>query len=191
MFSASVTISQLHGVMLRVVVAWMVGLLFAGIVHADGAALSAGAIAGRGALPIADKVIVRKAERTMYLVRGNEILRSYRVALGLRPDGHKEQEGDFRTPEGKYKLSRRNARSDYFLSIQVSYPNDDDIARSRKLGVSPGGAIMIHGLPNTPRKPLDYYNRTDWTDGCIAVANSDMVEIWLMTNIDTPIEILP
>ncbi len=186
-----VRISKLHNAMLRAVVAWAFSLLFGGIVHADGAALSTGAITSGGALPLADKVLVRKAERTMLLMRGNEILRSYRVALGLRPDGHKEQEGDFRTPEGKYKLSRRNARSDYFLSIQVSYPNDDDIARSRKLGVSPGGAIMIHGLPNSPRKSLDYYNRTDWTDGCIAVANSDMVEIWLMTNIDTPIEIVP
>ncbi len=161
-------------------------------IHADGTAIAtAGALVPSGGLPVADKIVVHKSERRMYLMKGDSVLRSYPVRLGLRPVGHKEEEGDFRTPEGKYKVARRNARSDYFLSLQVSYPNDDDIARSQKARVSPGGAIMIHGLPNVPRKPLDYYNQTDWTDGCIAVSNSDMVEIWLMTALDMPIEILP
>lgn len=154
----------------------------------------AGAIAGpsiEAGLPLADTVIVRKAQRTLQLLRDGQVLRSYKVALGLRPDGHKQSEGDFRTPEGKYRLNRRNPNSEYFLSIQVSYPNDEDIAHARKLGVSPGGAIMIHGQPNTPRKPRDYYTNVDWTEGCIAVSNSDMVEIWLMTPPDTPIEIRP
>ena len=142
-------------------------------------------------LPAADNVVVKKSERRLYLMRQGEILRSYQIALGLRPAGHKQQEGDFRTPEGKYRLIRRNPRSDYFLSIEVSYPNAADTERARELGVSPGGAIMIHGLPNTPRKTLDYYRTTDWTDGCIAVSNSDMVEIWMMTPLNTPIEIIP
>lgn len=156
--------------------------------------LSSSAIAGsslEAGLPLADTVVVRKSQRTLQLLRDGQVLRSYKVALGLRPDGHKQYEGDFRTPEGKYKLVRRNPNSEYFLSIQVSYPNDIDIARARKQGMRPGGAIMIHGQPNTPRKPRDYYTNVDWTEGCIAVSNSDMVEIWLMTPPDTPIEIQP
>jgi murein L,D-transpeptidase YafK len=143
------------------------------------------------ALPMADRVLVNKAERTLQLLRNGEVLRTYKVALGLRPEGHKEFEGDFRTPEGVYHLSRRNPNSEYFLSIQIDYPNDRDIARARRQGVRPGGAIMIHGQPNMPRKPRDYYSNVDWTEGCIAVSNSDMVEIWLMTPPDTPIEIKP
>lgn len=143
------------------------------------------------ALPLADRVVVRKGERKLYLLRGEDVLRTYKVALGARPEGHKQFEGDYRTPEGKYRLTRRNPNSEYFLSIQVDYPNDHDIARARRQGLKPGGAIMIHGQPNTPRKSRDYYTNVDWTEGCIAVSNSDMVEIWLMTPPDTPIEIKP
>jgi murein L,D-transpeptidase YafK len=143
------------------------------------------------ALPVADRVVVNKSERKLQLLRNGEVLRTYKIALGLRPEGHKEFEGDFRTPEGQYRLSRRNPNSEYFLSIQIDYPNDRDVARARKQGVRPGGAIMIHGQPNVPRKPRDYYSNVDWTEGCIAVSNSDMVEIWLMTPPDTPIEIRP
>lgn len=142
-------------------------------------------------LPLADAIIVRKSERTLYLMRNREVLRSYKVSLGLRPDGHKQFEGDYRTPEGRYRLVRRNPNSEYFLSIQISYPNDTDAARARKRGLRPGGAIMIHGQPNTPRKPRDYYSNIDWTEGCIALSNPDMVEVWLMTPPDTPIEIQP
>ncbi|MET0986472.1 MAG: L,D-transpeptidase family protein [Steroidobacteraceae bacterium] len=157
------------------------------------AAVVAAAVAGTrdAGLPVADKVLVRKAERRLYLMHKGEVLRTYRIQLGLAPLGQKEQEGDFRTPEGRYRLVRRNANSDYFLSMQVSYPNDQDLARARVRGVPPGGAIMIHGLPNVPKKTLDYYEKVDWTDGCIAVSNSDMVEIWLMTPLDTLVEITP
>jgi murein L,D-transpeptidase YafK len=143
------------------------------------------------ALPLADSVVVSKSARMLYLMRNREVLRSYKVSLGLRPDGHKQFEGDYRTPEGSYRLVRRNPNSEYFLSIEISYPNKDDVARARKQGLRPGGAIMIHGQPNTPRKAPDYYSNVDWTEGCIAVTNSDMVEIWLMTPPDTPIEIQP
>lgn len=142
-------------------------------------------------LPLADRVVVRKGERKLLLMRGSDVLRTYRIALGARPEGHKEFEGDYRTPEGKYRLTRRNPNSEYFLSIQIDYPNERDIAKARRQGLRPGGAIMIHGQPNTPRKPRDYYSNVDWTEGCIAVSNSDMVEIWLMTPPDTPIEITP
>jgi murein L,D-transpeptidase YafK len=156
-----------------------------------GVATTGVATAREAGLPLADQVLVRKSERRLYLMNKGAVLRSYTVRLGLAPQGQKEQEGDFRTPEGRYRLVRRNFRSDYFLSMQVSYPNDQDLARAKRSGVKPGGAIMIHGVPNVPKKPGEYYERVDWTDGCIAVANSDMVEIWLMTPLDTPIEIQP
>jgi murein L,D-transpeptidase YafK len=140
---------------------------------------------------LADRVVVRKSERRMYLMHGEAVLRSYRVALGLNPMGPKEQEGDSRTPEGHYLLTRRNPRSEYFLSIQVSYPNDRDMQRARRNRLTPGGSIMIHGLPNELRREPSYYEKRDWTDGCIAVSDSDMLEIWLMTPPDTPIDILP
>ncbi|MEO8316464.1 MAG: L,D-transpeptidase family protein [Pseudomonadota bacterium] len=142
------------------------------------------------ALPTATRVVVYKAERRMDLLNGNAVLRSFKVSLGLMPKGHKEQVGDFRTPEGRYYLTRRNPRSDYFLSIQVSYPNDRDARHAKSNGLDPGGSIMIHGLPNQLRRDPGYYTR-DWTDGCIAVSNSDMIEIWLLTNSNTPIDILP
>jgi murein L,D-transpeptidase YafK len=142
-------------------------------------------------MPIADQVLVRKSERRLYLMRHGEVLRSYRVALGLMPQGPKERAGDFRTPEGRYQLTRRNSRSDYFLSIQVSYPNADDLRRAHRDHVNPGGSIMVHGLPNFQRHPPDYYAAADWTDGCIAMSNADMVELWLMVQDNTPIDILP
>ena len=182
--------------MLRRVVALLL-VLTATWVHAE-APLSSSAIATPtsnlsldAGLPLADAIIVRKGERRLYLMRSGNVLRSFKVALGLRPDGHKQYEGDYRTPEGKYRLIRRNPNSEYFLSIQISYPNDDDLARARKQGMRPGGAIMIHGQPNMPTRSRDYYATVDWTEGCIAVSNSDMVEIWLMTPPDTPIEIQP
>jgi murein L,D-transpeptidase YafK len=142
-------------------------------------------------MPVADRIIVRKSERRLYLMHHGDVLRSYRVALGLMPEGPKERAGDFRTPEGHYQLTRRNARSDYFLSIQVSYPNDQDLRRARHDHVDPGGSIMLHGLPNYLRHSPEYYAKSDWTDGCIAMSDSDMVELWMMTQDNTPIEILP
>lgn len=142
-------------------------------------------------LPPADRIVVRKAERALYLMRDDTVLRRFRVALGLEPEGHKAREGDFRTPEGRYALVERNTDSDFFLSIRISYPNDADRARARRNGYAPGSAIMIHGQPNNPTHSQEYYRRTDWTNGCIAVSNADMVDIWLMTARGTPIEILP
>ena len=139
----------------------------------------------------ADQVVVRKAARRLELLRGDQVVASYRVALGLDPSGPKQREGDFRTPEGRYALVRRNPNSDFFLSIQISYPSENDMRQARRYGWQPGGQIMIHGLPNTLRHPAEYYENRDWTDGCIAVSNADMVEIWLMTRHDTPIHILP
>ena len=142
-------------------------------------------------LPVAERVVVVKSERRLYLLRGGVPFRSYRIALGLNPRGPKEQEGDFRTPEGAYRLDARNPASEFFLSLHVSYPSEQDLVRARGRGASPGGAIMIHGQPNVPKHPRTYYERNDWTNGCIALANDDMLEVWLMTRVDTPIEIRP
>lgn len=156
---------------------------------------SGGAATAHGFVPVpvptADKVVVHKSERRLYLMRHGEVLRSYRISLGLMPEGPKARAGDFRTPEGHYLLTHRNPRSDYFLSILVSYPNDQDEERARRERVDPGGSIMIHGLPNSLRHLPSYYEKSDWTDGCIALSDSDMVEVWLMTRENTPIEILP
>jgi murein L,D-transpeptidase YafK len=139
----------------------------------------------------ADAVLIVKSERKLYLLKDGEVLRDIDIALGLMPEGPKEREGDFRTPEGRYFLETKNPNSDYFLSVKISYPNDADRARARAQGVDPGGQIMIHGLPNEPRYRESRYSDMDWTDGCVAVSNSDMIDIWLMTESGTPIEIRP
>jgi murein L,D-transpeptidase YafK len=149
------------------------------------------AVSERADIASADRVEVRKSAHRLYLYHGSKLLGEYKVALGLSPVGQKEREHDFRTPEGHYFLSRRNTRSDYFLSIQVSYPNRDDELRAQKNHWAPGGSIMIHGLPNNPHHPAAYYQSSDWTDGCIALSNSDMVEVWMRTQDNIPIDIYP
>lgn len=139
----------------------------------------------------ADRVVVKKSERKMQLLRNGEVIREYRIALGDAPQGHKFQEGDERTPVGDYTLDWRNSRSQYHKSIHVSYPNERDKAIARTLGYSPGGMIMVHGQPNHIRSPkiLAEYATRDWTDGCIAVQNHEMDEIWRMVRDGTPIRI--
>jgi murein L,D-transpeptidase YafK len=142
-------------------------------------------------LPAVDRIVVKKSERQLYLMHGGNVVRSYHVALGLSPVGQKEREGDFRTPEGSYHLDVRNPRSDYFLSIKVSYPSEADVRRARARHWASGGSIMIHGLPNLMKHDPDYYLSHDWTDGCIAVSNADMVEIWMLVPDSVPIDIDP
>ncbi len=144
-----------------------------------------------GEFPVADKVVIEKAERKLHLVKDGERFRTFDIALGIRPVGDKQFEGDFKTPEGNYLLDMRNPHSDFFLSIHISYPNREDARLARSNGANPGGAIMIHGQPNTPKRSEAFYRTQDWTNGCIAVSNSDMIDIWLMTAGNTPIEILP
>jgi len=139
----------------------------------------------------ADYLLVVKSERKLYLLKDGEVLRSFEIALGLIPNGPKQRSGDFKTPEGIYQLGVRNPSSDYFLSIQISYPDAEDVARAQAATVDPGGQIMIHGQPNEPKYSESRYQTWDWTDGCIAVSNSDMVDIWLMTDEAIPIEIRP
>ena len=162
------------------------GLLMAGMF-----ALLAAAPASASRFPVADKVLVEKSERKLHLIKNDAVFRSFDIALGLSPIGDKEQEGDFRTPEGVYRLDMRNPDSEYFLSIRISYPDLRDRNEARSKGLDPGGAIMIHGQPNEPTYSEAYYRTQDWTNGCIAVSNSDMIDIWLMTDHNTLIEIRP
>lgn len=141
--------------------------------------------------PVADRVVIEKDARLLHLMHDGKAFRTFKIALGIRPVGDKKSEGDFKTPEGKYTLDHRNPNSEFFLSIHVSYPNSTDRREAANLGVEPGGAIMIHGQPNEPSRSEAYYRTQDWTNGCIAVSNSDMIDIWLMTGENTPIEIRP
>lgn len=139
----------------------------------------------------ADRVVVRKAERRLTLYRGEIELASYDVALGREPEGHKQREGDGRTPEGRYRIDWRNPQSRYHLSLHISYPEAADRARAAARGEDPGGMIMIHGLPDG-LGPLGAAGLLrDWTEGCIAVTNEAIRDIWRRVADGTPIEILP
>ncbi|GAB3345668.1 L,D-transpeptidase family protein [Lysobacter tyrosinilyticus] len=140
--------------------------------------------------PRVDLVRVDKSDRTLALVSAGKVIRLYKVVLGRAPVGAKTREGDKRTPEGRYVLNLRNANSSYYRSIHVSYPNAQDLERARRLGVNPGSAIMIHGQPNGRGWNGDTL-QYDWTDGCIALSNADMTEVWNLVRIPTPIEIGP
>lgn len=140
----------------------------------------------------ADLVEVSKAHRTLTLVRGGMPIATFPVAFGAAADaGPKRQEGDERTPEGQYRIDWRNARSSYYLSLHISYPDASDIAKARRRGVAPGGNVMIHGLPNGWSWFGSVHHLADWTDGCIAVTNAEMREIWARVPDGTPIRIDP
>ena len=141
----------------------------------------------------ADKIVVKKAERRLYLLQGEKPFRSYKISLGTSPEGHKERQGDGRTPEGRYYLDWRNPRSKFRKSLHISYPNTSDQLRARGKGLDPGGMIMIHGQPrpNRYRELQEIISGEDWTQGCIAVSDFAIDEIWTYTSDGTPIEILP
>jgi murein L,D-transpeptidase YafK len=132
-----------------------------------------------------------KSERRLELLAGDKVVRSYPFALGADPIGHKQQQGDERTPEGSYVLDWRNPKSIAFRSIHISYPNAADRAKAAARGVDPGGDIMIHGQPSGYGWWSWLTQRFDWTDGCIGVTDEDMAEIWDLVSDGTPIEITP
>lgn len=138
-----------------------------------------------------DKVVVVKSERVMQIVKNGAVIRSYQVALGQDPVGHKTRQGDKKTPEGAYLLDWRKARSEFYKAIHISYPNEADRMKARRNGVAPGGDIMIHGLPRGKEIVGELHSVIDWTRGCIAVTNEEMDEIWEMIPDGTPIEIRP
>lgn len=144
------------------------------------------------AIEPADAVLVKKAERTLYLLREGHVLKQYKIMLGPKAKGPKLMEGDERTPEGHYMLDRKNPNSRFYKSIRVSYPNAFDIERAQKFNVDPGNAIMIHGMKNSwSEKTKMEALKFNWTDGCIAVTDNDMEEIWEAIDVGTPIEIQP
>jgi murein L,D-transpeptidase YafK len=142
-------------------------------------------------LPRAELVLVKKSERKMYLIKNDKPFREYKVAFGANPEGHKQQEGDQRTPEGRYILDYKKSDSAFYKAIHISYPNEQDKKRAKEKGVNPGGLIMIHGQKNGLGW-LDFITQSfNWTDGCIAVKNIEMDEIWTSVNVGTPIIIKP
>ncbi|MGI9437497.1 MAG: L,D-transpeptidase family protein [Geminicoccaceae bacterium] len=139
----------------------------------------------------ADLVVIYKGERLLQLKRHGRVIRSFDIALGAEPKGHKRREGDGRTPEGVYTLDWRNSSSQFYRSMHVSYPREEDQTSATRWGESPGGLIMIHGLPNGRRARDVGHPRNDWTNGCIAVRNEEMDEIWSLVDDGTTIIIFP
>lgn len=139
----------------------------------------------------ADFVLVDKSESTLYLMNNGKTIKVYKIALGGNPAGHKQKEGDERTPEGRYVLDYKNENSKYYKSFHISYPNETDKKNAKMLGMNPGGQIMIHGQKNGFGWLAFIMQRFNWTDGCIAVTNSEMREIWHAVDAGTPIEIRP
>jgi murein L,D-transpeptidase YafK len=172
------------------------GFALAGLVAAAALALTL-AWAGRPDAPPlpadarADKVVVHKRARTLTLLRGGAAIRTYEVSLGGSPAGHKAREGDERTPGGRYVLDYRNPASAAHRSLHVSYPDSADAARARARGAPPGGRIMVHGITNGLGWVGRLHRLVDWTDGCIAVTDGEMDEIWRAVPDGTPIEIRP
>jgi murein L,D-transpeptidase YafK len=150
-----------------------------------------GMLAAEDSATKVDQVLVVKSHRTLSLISQGTVLRTYQVALGGSPVGAKEQQGDHKTPEGHYILDRRNVKSRFYKAIHVSYPNDQDKQKASQRGVASGGDIMIHGLPNGFGWLGSTHRTRDWTDGCIAVTNAEMDEIWELVPEGTPIEIRP
>lgn len=142
-------------------------------------------------LPTADEVLVVKSKRKMYLIREGEIFQEYRISLGDSPVGHKGKEGDKRTPEGRYIIDYRNPQSRFHLSLHINYPSDTDLQSALDKGVSPGGEIFIHGLPNGMAHQAIEFKGRDWTDGCIAITNTEIMQFWTLVKDGTPIEIKP
>ncbi|AZL75326.1 L,D-transpeptidase family protein [Pseudomonas sichuanensis] len=141
--------------------------------------------------PLIDKVLVLKSERRLQLISRGEPLKTYRISLGKQPKGAKVREGDKKTPEGLYWLDWRKVSDRYNLAMHISYPNISDAAKARREGVDAGGMIMIHGTPINEEYPEWYFHTLDWTEGCIAMRNDDMREVWSMVKDGTLIEIRP
>lgn len=149
------------------------------------------AVTGAHAIEKADLVLVKKSERKLFLISAGKAFKEFRVSLGPVPRGPKVFAGDQRTPEGDYILDRKNDRSNFYKAIHISYPNAFDRERAEKLGMSPGGSIMIHGQPNVKTWSDDVTQTFNWTNGCIAVTDSQMDEIWDAVEPGTPIKIQP
>jgi murein L,D-transpeptidase YafK len=146
--------------------------------------------------PLADgtkpnKVVILKSDHIMTLMNGSRVLRSYRIALGRSPVGRKTRRGDHRTPEGNYTVDAKESHSRFHLALHISYPNQADRERAQRAGVDTGGDVEIHGLQNGLGWIGSLHRAIDWTDGCIAVTDSEIDEIWGIIPVGTPVEIRP
>jgi murein L,D-transpeptidase YafK len=139
--------------------------------------------------PKVDRVVVLKTKHLLELLSGDHVVKSYRVALGRGGLAPKRRQGDGRTPEGIYRIDHRNPASKYHLALHISYPESSDKQRAQRLGVSPGGDIMIHGLPPEFSSVGSKHVLSDWTEGCIAVTDSEIEEIWKLVPDGTPVEV--
>lgn len=137
--------------------------------------------------PEVTRVLIYKQNRTMYLMHNDTALASYPINLGFAPEGHKERQGDGKTPEGSYHIDRKNPDSEFHLSLGISYPDSEDRDAAREAGEDPGGDIFIHGGPNEWRDR----NRADWTAGCVALSDREIEDIYSMVNVGTPVDIYP
>ena len=138
-----------------------------------------------------DKILVIKSARRLELISDGKVIRSYRISLGKQPKGPKLQEGDKRTPEGLYWVDWRKRSDKFNLAMHINYPNITDAAKARREGVNPGSMIMIHGTPDSEENPEELFHTLDWTDGCIAMKNYEMREVWSMVKDGTMVEIRP
>ena len=136
-----------------------------------------------------DRILVDKSDRELFLFRDGRMLRRYEMSLGFSPEGDKVRQGDGRTPEGVFRIDRRNERSAYYLSLGLDYPHPEDVERASAGGYSPGGDIFIHGQP--PGIEGRHRLAMDWTAGCIAVSNATIEELWRVVPIGTEVEIVP
>ncbi len=158
----------------------MIGLVFLFPTYCD----------ARTLLPV-HKIIIHKKDRKMQVYHQNKLIQVYKVALGFSPKGHKFQAGDGKTPEGKYNISAKNPNSRYFLSLKISYPNNQDKVKAYQGGVSPGGDIMIHGIGKQNGWLGQLHTKSDWTLGCVALTNEEITELYHATSVGTVVEILP
>ena len=138
-----------------------------------------------------DKLVVYKNRRQMEAWSGDTLLKTYTISLGRSPKGHKQFEGDFKTPEGIYTINARNPKSGYHKNLGVSYPNDSDRTYAESMGKSPGGDIKIHGLRNGRSYIGKFHRWKDWTAGCIAVTDQEIDELYTSVIKDAVIEIRP
>ncbi|TRW99256.1 L,D-transpeptidase [Paracoccus sp. M683] len=136
-----------------------------------------------------DRILIEKSQRRMTVYRQGDVLKTYRIGLGFAPAGDKHQQGDGRTPEGVFRIDRRNDRSAYHLSLGIDYPRAQDRARAQAAGVNPGGDIFIHGQPN--QRPEGEVLAGDWTAGCIAISDAEIAELFAATALGTTVEIRP
>jgi murein L,D-transpeptidase YafK len=149
---------------------------------------------GNDALPShvsIDSIVVKKDKREMYVFQHHQLLKTYKIALGRQPMGHKQWQGDNRTPEGLYHIYNKNPHSSCHKNLGISYPNNTDRRAANKLGKSPGGDIKIHGLPNGQGYIGSLHTLKDWTYGCIAITDEEIDELFKHVSIGTPINILP